>query len=124
MSIAYNVVAAMTIAYCLFSAGCDFVGYERVGVAMDKVGVPRSWMPWLGIPKAAGAVGLVVGFWVPAIATAAAGGLVLFFAAAVVTHLRVRDYTFGLQYPFLLLAVSTLTLRGCRVRQRVRGGRG
>ncbi|GAA2067617.1 hypothetical protein GCM10009801_15140 [Streptomyces albiaxialis] len=73
--------------------------------------MPRSWMPWLGVPKTAAAIGLLAGFWVPALAVAAAVGLVLFFTAAVVTHVRVRDFTFGPQYPFLLLAVSTLILR-------------
>ncbi|MEU8892664.1 DoxX family protein [Streptomyces sp. NPDC048442] len=111
MTVAYAIVTALTIAYCLFSAGADFVRWERVGVAMDTVGVPRSWMPWLGVPKAAAALGLLIGFWIPVIAMAAAAGLVLFFAAAVVTHWRARDYSFGLQYPFLVLAIATLALR-------------
>lgn len=110
MAVAYAIVAVLTIAYCLFSAGADFARWERVGVAMDRVGVPRSWMPWLGVPKAAGALGLLVGFRVPVIAMAAAAGLVLFFGAAIVTHVRVRDYSFGLQYPFFLLAIATLAL--------------
>ncbi|GGV68271.1 hypothetical protein GCM10010277_77510 [Streptomyces longisporoflavus] len=111
VAIAYVIVAVLTIAYCLFSAGADFVRWERVGVAMDTVGVPRSWMPWLGVPKAAAALGLLVGFWIPVIGMTAAAGLVLFFGAAIVTHLRARDCSFGLQYPFLLLAITTLALR-------------
>ncbi|MGW5732954.1 MULTISPECIES: DoxX family protein [Streptomyces] len=111
MTVAYVIVAVMTIAYCLFSAGADFVRWERVGAAMDTVGVPRSWMPWLGVPKAAAALGLLMGFWIPVIAVAAAAGLVLFFGAAIVTHWRAHDHSFGLQHPFLLLAIATLTLR-------------
>lgn len=110
MTVAYVIVAVLTIAYSLFSAGADFARWERVGTGMDKVGVPRSWMPWLGVPKAAAALGLLIGFWVPVTATAASAGLVLFFCAAVATHLRVRDFSIGLQYPFLLLAVATLAL--------------
>jgi hypothetical protein len=59
MYLAYLTFTALTIAYSIFSAGCDFVRYERVGVAMDRVGVPRAWMPFLGIPKAAAALGLM-----------------------------------------------------------------
>ncbi|WP_037568931.1 DoxX family protein [Phaeacidiphilus oryzae] len=107
---AYVVVTVLTIAYSAFSAGCDFVRFEQVAVGMDKAGVPRSWMPALGVPKAAAALGLVAGFWWPVLGTAAAAGLVVFFTAAVGVHLRVRDYSFGLQYPFLLLAASVLVL--------------
>ncbi|RSN54461.1 hypothetical protein DMH01_36610 [Amycolatopsis sp. WAC 04182] len=110
MTVAYVIVTVTTVAYCLFSAGADFVRWERVGVAMDTVGVPRRWMPWLGVPKAVAALGLLIGFRIPMIAIAAAAGLVLFFGAAIVTHLRARDYSFGLQYPFLLLAIATLAL--------------
>jgi hypothetical protein len=110
MFIAYVVFAIVTIAYSAFSAGCDFIRLERVGIGMDKAGVPRSWMPALGVPKAVAALGLVAGFWIPGIGTAAAAGLVLFFICAIATHLRMRDYSLGLQYPFLLLAAATLAL--------------
>ncbi|MGW3243947.1 DoxX family protein [Streptomyces sp. NPDC001070] len=108
VSTAYFALTALTIAYSAFSAGCDFVRFERVAVGMDKAGVPRSWMPALGLPKAAAALGLLAGFRFPALGAAAAAGLVLFFLAAVGVHWRVRDYSFGLQYPFLLLAAATL----------------
>ncbi|MFI6517807.1 DoxX family protein [Spirillospora sp. NPDC050679] len=110
MSTAYVTLTVTTITYSIFSAACDFVRYERVGVAMDRVGVPRSWMPYLGIPKTAAAIGLIIGFRLPVIGIAAATGLVLFFAAAVTTHLRAHDHSFGLQYPFLVLAAATMGL--------------
>ncbi len=44
----------------------------------------------------------------PLIVTAAAIGLILFFVAAIITHLRARDYSFGLALVFLLLAVAAL----------------
>ncbi|MEW2083705.1 DoxX family protein [Streptomyces sp. NPDC005283] len=56
-------------------------------------------MPALGVPKAAAALGLLVGFWIPSLGTAAAVGLVLFSVCTVVTHLRVRDYKFGQSVP-------------------------
>ncbi|QXE36702.1 DoxX family protein [Streptomyces sp. GMY02] len=110
MFIAFVVVTAVTAAANVFSAVCDFVRYERVAVGMDAAGVPRSWMPALGVPKAAAVLGLLAGFWIPALGVAAAGGLVLFFVLAVAVHLRVRDYSFGFQYPFLVLSAATLAL--------------
>jgi len=73
--------------------------------------VSESWITMLGALKAAGALGLLVGLRVPLIGIAAAVGLVLFFVGAIITHLRGRDYSFGLAIVFLLLAVAALVLR-------------
>jgi hypothetical protein len=73
--------------------------------------VSESWITPLGILKAAGAIGLLVGIGVPLIGTAAAIGLILFFVGAIITHLRAHDYSFGLAVAFLLLAVAALVLR-------------
>jgi hypothetical protein len=110
MFTAYIIVNVLAAAANAFSAGCDFVRYKQVSIAMAKAGVPDSWMTTLGILKAAGAVGLLVGIGVPLIGTAAAIGLVLFFVGAIITHLRAHDYSFGLAVVFLLLAVASLVL--------------
>jgi len=78
MFIAYLIVTVLAAAANIFSATCDFVRYKQVGIAMAKAGVPESWMTMLGILKAAGALGLLVGIGVPLIGTAAAVGLLLF----------------------------------------------
>ena len=92
----YVVVTALATAANSFSATLDFIRYKQVLINMAKAGVPESWITKLGILKAAGALGLLVGIGVPLIATAAAVGLILFFVAAIITHLRARDYSFGL----------------------------
>jgi hypothetical protein len=106
----YVVVTVLAAAANVFSAVCDFVRYKQVSIAMAKAGVPESWMTMLGILKAVGALGLLVGIGVPLIGTAAAVGLIVFFVAAIITHLRARDYSFGLAVVFLLLAVAALVL--------------
>ena len=111
MFTAYLIVTVLTAAANIFSAMCDFVRYEQVSIAMAKAGVPESWMTTLGILKAAGALGLLVGIGMPLIGTAAAAGLIVFFVGAIITHLRARDYSFGLAIVFLLLAVAALALR-------------
>ena len=65
----------------------------------------------LGIIKAAGALGLLVGIVVPVVAMAAAVGTILFFVGAVTIHLRAGDYSFALAVVFGLLAVAALVLR-------------
>jgi DoxX-like family len=110
MFAAYMTVILLTAGANIFSAMCDFVRYKQVSVAMARAGVPDSWMTTLGILKTAGAIGLLVGIRVPVIGMAAAIGLVLFFVAAIIVHLRAHDYTFGLAVVFLLLAVAALAL--------------
>jgi hypothetical protein len=111
MFTAYLVVTALASVANTFSATLDFVRYQKILLAMARAGVPESWLTTLGVLKAAGALGLLVGIVVPSVGIAAASGLILFFVAAIITHLRVRDDSFGLAAVFLLLAVAALVLR-------------
>ena len=80
---------------------------------MKKLGVPTSWLPILGVLKAAGAIGLLCGLAVPLIGVAAGVGLTLFFIGAIITHLRAGDRSLGSGMPvlFLLVAVAALAFR-------------
>jgi hypothetical protein len=111
MFIAYIIVTVLAAAANIFSATLDFIRFKQVLINMQKAGVSESWITPLGILKAAGAAGLLIGIGVPLIGTAAATGLTLFFVGAIITHLRARDYSFGLAVVFLLLVVAALVLR-------------
>jgi len=111
MFTAYLIVTVLAVAANIFSATLDFIRFRQILINMAKVGVSESWITMLGALKAAGALGLLVGLRVPLIGIAAAVGLVLFFVGAIITHLRGRDYSFGLAIVFLLLAVAALVLR-------------
>lgn len=113
MFTAYVAISILAAVANAFSATLDFVRYKQVSINMARAGVPESWMTMLGILKAAGALGLLVGIGVPLIGTAAAVGLTLFFVAAIITHLRAHDYSFGLAAVFLLLAVAALVQGLC-----------
>jgi hypothetical protein len=107
----FIVVTLLAAAANIFSATLDFIRYKQVLINMAKAGVSESWITVLGILKAAGAMGLLVGIGVPLIGTAAAIGLIVFFVGAIITHLRARDYSLGLAVVFLLLAVAAVVLR-------------
>jgi len=111
MFIAYIIVTVLAAAANFFSATLDFIRYQQVLINMARAGVPESWITMLGALKAAGALGLLVDIGMPLIGTAAAIGLTLFFVGAIVTHLRARDYSFGLAVVFLGLAMTALALR-------------
>jgi len=79
---------------------------------MTRWGGAHSWLFTLGAVKAAGALGLMVGIWVPLIGIAAAIGLLLFFVSAIVVVIRACWYS-HLPWPttYLLLAIGSLGLR-------------
>ena len=108
---AYVVVTLLAIAANTLAATLDFVRYKQVLNNSARLSVPESWLSMLGILKAAGALGLLLGLiGVPLVGTAAAIGLVLFFVGAIIAHLRARDYSIGPAAAYLLLAVAALVL--------------
>jgi len=109
MDVTYLVVTILAALANGYAAALDFAGAESVKVVADRVRVSRRWMVPLGTLLASGAIGLLAGFAVPALGTAAASGLVLYFICAVCAHLRVRDRHIGGAVFFLLLAVAALT---------------
>jgi hypothetical protein len=109
MHVTYFVTTILAALANGFAASLNFVGAESVKVVADRVRVSREWMVPLGMLLASGAVGLLAGFAVPALGTAAAIGLVLYFICAVIAHVRVRDRQIGGAVFFLLLAAAALT---------------
>ncbi|MEJ3745098.1 DoxX family protein [Actinomycetes bacterium KLBMP 9797] len=111
MSTTYVVVTVLGAAMVGFSAVSVFLRATWVMQPLAEYGVPRSWVPWLGTAKAAGALGLLVGLFVPVVGVLAGIGLVLYFAGAVTTVLRARSYS-HVPYPLLYAApvVAALTL--------------
>jgi uncharacterized membrane protein len=105
-----TVVAA--IAYAS-AAVMNFTHNGSVAETVERLHVPASWQVPLGFLLAAGSLGLVAGFAVPALGTAAAWGLVLYFLAAAGAHIRARD-TRLLAWvnwaAFFALAVAALVL--------------
>lgn len=104
--IATTCLAAFVNGYAAF---LNFTGAESVEVVAERLRVPRGWMVPLGTLLACGAAGLLSGFAVPVVGTAAAIGLVLYFICAVVAHLRVGDLQVGGPVFFLLLAAAALS---------------
>ncbi|MFI6479387.1 DoxX family protein [Nonomuraea sp. NPDC050663] len=103
MFTAHVVVTVLAAAWVAFSAVSVLTRAAWVVEPLAEYGVPRTLWPWLGTAKAAGAVGLVVGLFIPAIGLAAGIGLVVYFTGAVVTVLRARSYK-HIPFPLLYLA--------------------
>lgn len=112
MSTMAAAIVLLVAAWVGFSAFAIYTHKAWVVDNLADYGVPRSWWVWLGSAKALGAVGLVVGVWIPAIGIAAAIGLVLYFLGAVLTVLRADAY---LHVPFPLLYLVPIVAAGFMV---------
>jgi len=113
MFTAYIIVTVVAAAANIYAAANDFIRPKWLLANMCKLGVPESSLPLLGVLKAAGALGLLIGIAVPLIGVAAAAGLTLFFVGAVITHLRAHDQSLGNGVPvmFLVVVLAALVLR-------------
>jgi hypothetical protein len=111
MVAAFVLVIGATAVANIAAAIADFLRAPWILDNMTGYGVPRSWLFGLGALKALGGIGLLVGFAVPLIGTAAALGLVVYFIGAVSAVVRARAYS-HIPYPaaFLLLAAGSLAV--------------
>jgi hypothetical protein len=91
MQIALIVLSALLVIVLLGSAGAKLAKATQVVDTMSTVGVPQSALPLLAAAEIAGAIGLIAGFFWWPIGVAAAVGVILYFAGAVISHLRVKD---------------------------------
>ena len=113
MDVAYIVVAVIFALMLTISAMGKFRKMPQVvDMIVTKVGVPESWLLWLGAAEIAGAVGLLIGIaWRP-LGVAAGVGVTLYFVGAVIAHLRAHDPAW--QSP-LVLAIFGVVVTGLAV---------
>lgn len=109
MGVGYVVVTIVLAVIATGSAVGKLTRQKPVVDVMTAVGVPGNRLPVLAGLEIAGAVGLLVGFAVPAIGVAAAIGLVLYFLGAAIAHLRIRDAK-GTVPPAALCAFAVVAL--------------
>jgi hypothetical protein len=111
MALAHIIVTIVAALWVGFSAYSILTRAAFVVEPLIEYGVPQSWWPWLGAAKAAGALGLLIGLFVPVIGVAAAIGIILYFTGAIVTVLRARSYK-TVVYPvtYLVPAAAALVL--------------
>ena len=86
-------------------------GVQLIVENLSKVNVPPSWFPLLAAAELAGAAGLIIGLWVPAIGIAAGIALILYFVGAIIAHLRANDRDLARPGVILVLATAATALR-------------
>ncbi|MGA9463199.1 MAG: DoxX family protein [Terracidiphilus sp.] len=101
----YLIVIFLAAAANIYAGICDFTRPDWLLANMKRLEVGERWLPTLGILKLLGGLGLLAGILVPQIGLAAAGGLSLYFVAAMITVLRARWYA-NLPFPLTWLALA------------------
>ncbi|MFF5014330.1 DoxX family protein [Streptomyces sp. NPDC001165] len=94
MRTAHIVVTLLAALMAGFSGTVLLLRAHWIVQALTDYRVPRGWWTLLGVAKAAGAVGLVVGLFVPFVGVLAGIGLVVYFLGAAVTVARARWYSY------------------------------
>ncbi|MFE2998397.1 DoxX family protein [Nocardia sp. NPDC059246] len=111
MSTAYHIVTVLAALWVGFSAVSLLRKAKFVAEPLAEYGVPESWWPWLGLAKAAGAIGLIAGLFYPPLGVAAAIGIVLYFTGAIITIVRAKSYghvPFPMTYMVPVIAAMAL----------------
>ncbi|KFU78557.1 DoxX-like family protein [Amycolatopsis lurida] len=109
MTTAYVIATVVGAIMAAFSAASIFFRAQWVVQPLADYGVPRGWWTPLGGAKAAGALGLIAGLWVPALGVAAGIGLVLYFTGAVITVLRAH-WPSHVAFPLMYMAPVAASL--------------
>lgn len=110
MSIVYTVVTVFAALLYGSASVVYLIGHEFPKAQLDMKGLPRAWAPVLGIMLLSGALGLVGGFAIPLLGTLAAYSLVMYFAFALLAHLRVGSRKLGNWAFFFVTGVAALAV--------------
>ena len=92
------------------SAAMDFRGTPQVRQLMHRLGYRPGFERFLGLLKAIGALGLLIGLWSHGLGIVAAIGFVLYFAMALKAHLQIGDPVREEIGAVLLLILSAVTM--------------
>jgi hypothetical protein len=113
MRAGYAAVTLVAVIAYGYAAALNFTHNKSVVQTAERLSVPVAWQVPLGLLLAAGSAGLLAGFAVPALGTAAGCGLVLYFVCAAGFHIRARDTllsSWGTWSAFFLLASAALAV--------------
>jgi len=108
MNIALVVLATLLGLVATFSAFGKYSMNERAVESLFRLGLKKRQIRLLGTVEILGALGLLVGIWIPILGLLASIGFVLYFLGAVFAHIRARDSAKDIGPALILLVLSIL----------------
>lgn len=113
MTIALVIFGSLLTFAAIGSAISKLVKVPDVMTAMASVGVKPNQVPVLAALEIAGGLGIIAGIWLPDLGALSAACLVLYFAGALVSHMKKKHKVadFGAALGIFIIAVVTTYLQ-------------
>lgn len=113
MTIALVIFGSLLTFAAIGSAISKLVKVPDVMTAMASVGVKPNQVPVLAALEIAGGLGIIAGIWLPGLGALSAACLVLYFAGALVSHMKKKHKVadFGAALGIFIIAVVTTYLQ-------------
>ena len=108
MNIALVILAALLGLVTAFSAVGKFSKNPKAVDMLRQLGITDSQIRMLGIVEVLGALGLLIGIWVPILGQLAASGFVLYFLGAMIAHVRAKAPMTDMAPALVLLILSII----------------
>ena len=99
-------VSLLLAAACLFPAAGKLTGHPRMRQSAAHFGIPWPRYRLVGAAELAAAAGVLIGLWWHPLGVAAAAGMALLLAGAMITHRRAADSGKEMAPALLALAVT------------------
>lgn len=108
VNIALVILTALLGLATAFSAVGKFTMNPKAAEMLHHLGLTDSKIRVLGAVEVAGALGLLIGIWIPMLGQLAALGFVLYFLGAMIAHVRAKDPLKDMAPALVLLVLSLI----------------
>jgi hypothetical protein len=109
MNVALIVVASVLVVGSVASGVGKLTRQAPIVEVLTRVGVAPARIPLLGTLQILGALGVVVGIWMPVLGMLATLCLTLYYLGAMFSHLRIKDTAAGTAPATALFVVALVT---------------
>ena len=99
-------ISLLLAAACLLPAAGKLLGHPRMRQSAAQFGIPWPRYRLIGVAELAAAAGVLVGLWWHPFGVAAAAGMTLLLAGAMITHRRAADSGKEMTPALLALAIT------------------
>ena len=99
-------VSLLLAAVCLLPAAGKLTGQPKMRHAAAHFGIPWPRYRLIGVAELAAAVGVLIGLWWHPLGVAAAAGMTLLLAGALISHQRAADSGKEMAPALLALAIT------------------
>jgi len=102
----FTALSLLFSAACLLPGSAKLLGHPKMQKSAAHFGIPWRRYRLIGAAEVAAAAGVLAGLWWHPLGVAAAGGMVVLLAGALITHRRALDSAKEMAPALLTLAIT------------------